>query len=70
MSEADGSWKFLYRSKTHCKYMDEDDSKKEIFYYTVPPEAEGKRIFFKAKVDYTGLIRESNEDNNWSDIEV
>ena len=69
ITEDDGSWERIKRSYTHCKYMDEDDSKKEIFFWTVPADASGKLVAFKAKVDATNIIRESNEDDNGCDIE-
>lgn len=69
ISQEDGNWMRIKRSYTHCKYMDEDDSKKEVFFWTVPFDAAGKLIAFKAKVDSTNIIRESNEDDNGCDIE-
>jgi hypothetical protein len=69
MSEDEGEWTLLKRSETHCKYMDEDNSKKEMISFTVPIEASGKRVYFKSKVDAPGNIFESNEDDNWSDVE-
>ncbi len=69
MSEDEVSWTLLSRSETHCKYMDEDNSKKEMISFTVPIEASGKRVYFKSKVDAPGNIFESNEDDNWSNAE-
>jgi hypothetical protein len=57
-SEDEGDWKILKRSETHCKYMDEDDSKKEMITFTVPVDAAGKRLYLKAKVDATQDIAE------------
>ena len=68
-SEDEGEWKLLKRSETHCKYMDEDNSKKEMITFTVPVDAAGKRLYLKAKVDATQDIAETDEGNNWSDIE-
>jgi len=41
----------------------------ETLSFTVPPEAAGKRIYFKAKVDSTDEVKETNEHDNWSDYE-
>jgi hypothetical protein len=68
-SKDEGEWIFLHRNYTQCVNMDQDDSKKEIFNFTVPPEASGQRIYFKSKVDSTGEVRETNEHDNWSDVE-
>lgn len=69
LNENDSDWKFLHRNYTQCVNMDKDDSKKEIFDFTVPEEARGKRIYFKSKVDSTGEVQETNEHDNWSDVE-
>jgi len=68
-SEDEGDWQLLKRSETHCKYMDEDDSKKEMITFTVPVDAAGKRFYVKAKVDATQDIAETDENNNNSDVE-
>lgn len=65
----DGAWKLLKRSETHCKYLVENDSKKEMIAFTVPPGSEGKRLYLKAKVDATGSISETDDNDNQSDIE-
>ena len=49
--------------------MGKDDSKKETAFFTVPPEAAGRRLYLKAEVDATGDIRETDEGDNWSDVE-
>lgn len=69
LSEDEGSWNFLGRNYTQCANLVKDDFKKEILSFTVPPEAIGKRVYFRSKVDYTGEVKESNEHDNWSDIE-
>ncbi len=68
-SEDEGDWQLLKRSETHCKYMDEDDSKKEMITFIVPVDAAGKRFYVKAKVDATEDIAETDENNNNSDVE-
>ncbi len=69
LSENEGSWIFLGRNYTQCVNMNQDNAKKEILSFTAPPEATGKRIYFKSKVDSTGEVRETNEHDNWSDVE-
>lgn len=69
LKESDGEWQLLKRSETHCKYMDEDDSKKETVAFTVPPGSGGKNFYIKANVDATSDIVETNEGNNWSQVE-
>lgn len=68
-SEDEGDWKLLKRSETHCKYLVKDDSKKEIISITIPFGSEGKHLYLKSKVDATGDIAETNENDNWSDVE-
>ncbi len=65
----DGAWKLLKRSETRCKYLVENDSKKEMIAFTVPPGSEGKRLYLKAKVDATDSISETDDNDNQSDIE-
>ncbi len=69
LSENGGDWKFLGRNYTRCVNMDENDSKKEILSFIVPPEAVGKRVYFRSKVDSTGEVSETDEHDNWSDVE-
>lgn len=64
--DSDGEWRFLRRVYTRPSTLTEDNPHRETAYFTVPPEAKNRRVYFRAKVDSTKEIHETNEDDNWS----
>lgn len=66
LEDSDGEWKFIGRVYTRPSTLVEGDSHKETVYYTVPSEAKNKRVYFRAEVDSTEEVDETNEDDNFS----
>lgn len=64
--DSDGEWKFLGRVYTQPGTLTKDKPHKETVYFTVPSEAQNKRVYFRAKVDSTKEVHETNEDDNLS----
>lgn len=69
LDDSDGDWKFLGRTYTRAITLVKDKSHKETLHFAIPEEAAGYRIYFKAKVDSTGEVKETDEGDNWSDNE-
>jgi hypothetical protein len=64
----DGSgWRFLARVYTRPSTLKKGDPHKETVPIVITEEMAGNRIYFKAKVDATEEVKETNEDDNWSD---
>jgi subtilase family serine protease len=64
--DADGSWQHIGRVYTRPSTLTEGDPHKEAINFTIPPEAHNKRVYFKAEVDPTHEVHETNEDDNES----
>ena len=64
--DSDGQWVFLERVYTQPSTLTEGHAHQENAYFTVPGNAQGMRVYFKAIVDSTGEVSETNEDDNES----